>query len=70
MRLVASAIPVLLVLSLAGCADRVAPPPPSSEGADISKSRQKAFDEAVDALHHQIHAPKADVAGVSQEDLT
>jgi hypothetical protein len=54
---------------LAGCASRT-PPPPSSEGADVSKSRQKAFDEAVDRLHDQIHAPKADIAGVSQEDVT
>ena len=36
----------------------------------MSKSRQHAFDEAVDALHDQIHAPKADIAGVSQEDMT
>ncbi len=55
---------------IAGCASRTPPPPPSAEGADISKSRQKAFDEAVDRLHDQIHTPKADIAGVSQEDVT
>ena len=70
MKIFATAILVLFALGLTGCTHNVAPPPPSSEGADISRSRQKAFDEAVDALHHQIHAPKADVAAVSQDDET
>jgi hypothetical protein len=52
------------------CAHSTPPPPPSAEGADVSKSRQHAFNEAVDALHDQIHAPKADIAGVSQDDVT
>ncbi|MEO8433206.1 MAG: hypothetical protein ABI592_17010 [Acidobacteriota bacterium] len=52
------------------CAHQSTPPPASADGADMSKSRQHAYDEAVDALHDQIHAPKADVAGVSQEDVT
>ena len=52
------------------CAHRATPPPASAEGADLSKSRQHAYDEAVDALHDQIHAPKTDVAGVSQDDVT
>jgi hypothetical protein len=55
---------------LAACAKSVPPPPSSAEGGDVSKSRQHAFSEAVDALHDQIHAPKADVAGVSQDDVT
>ena len=38
-------------LAAAGCAHRVAPPPPSSEGADVSNSRQKAYEKAVAALH-------------------
>jgi hypothetical protein len=54
-------------VALAACAHRVPPPPSSAEGSDVSKSRQHAFDEAVDALHDQIHAPKADVAGVSHD---
>jgi hypothetical protein len=52
------------------CAHQAAPPPASAEGADLSKSRQHAYDEAVDALHDQIHAPKNDIAGVSQDDVT
>ena len=59
-----------LTAALSGCAHNQPPPPTSSEGGDMSKSRQHAFDEAVDALHDQIHAPKADIAGVSQEDVT
>jgi hypothetical protein len=71
MKAIATAILVFFGLSLLGCASHnVAPPPPSSEGADMSRSRQKAFDEAADALHRQIHAPKADVAAVSQVDVT
>ena len=60
----------LALALMAGCASRTPPPPPSSEGADISKSRQKAYEEAVDKLHGQIHTPKADIAGVSQDDVT
>ena len=59
-----------LVLILTGCARQTPPPPTSADGADMSKSRQHAFDKAVAALHDQIHAPKEDVAGVSQEDVT
>jgi hypothetical protein len=65
--------PLFAVLALGvalACAHSTPPPPPSTEGADMSKSRQHAFDEAVDALHSQIHAPKADIAGVSQDDIT
>ncbi len=55
----------------AACAHRTqVPPPPSSEGADVSASRQKALEKAVSALHSLIHAPKADIAYVSQEDVT
>lgn len=63
---------VVIAISAAvfACAHRVPPPPESSAGADVSKSRQHAFEEAVDALHDQIHTPKADIAGVSQDDVT
>lgn len=57
-------------VALAACAKSVPPPPSSAAGGDVSKSRQHAFNEAVDALHDQIHAPKADIAGVSQDDVT
>ena len=60
----------LALVLLAGCASHTPPPPPSAEGADVSKSRQKAFNEAVDKLSSQVHTPKADIAGVSQEDVT
>ena len=68
-RAVSLAAALGLALSL-GCTHRAAPPPTSAEGADVSKSRQHAYNEAVDALHDQIHAPKADIAGVSQDDTT
>lgn len=63
---------VVIAISAAifACAHRVPPPPESSVGADVSKSRQHAFEEAVDALHDQIHTPKSDIAGVSQDDVT
>ncbi|MEO8191498.1 MAG: hypothetical protein ABI682_14240 [Acidobacteriota bacterium] len=57
-------------ITLAGCARSVPPPPSSAGGSDVSKSRQHSFDEAVDALHDQIHSPKADIAGVTQDDVT
>jgi hypothetical protein len=61
--------PLFLAGALAfACAHRSAPPP-SAQGPD-STSRKKAFDEAVDSLHDQIHAPKTDIAGVSQDDAT
>ncbi len=60
----------VLVLVIAGCAHNSPPPPASADGADLSKSRQHAFDKAVSALHDQIHAPKEDIAGVSQDDVT
>jgi hypothetical protein len=59
----------LAVVFLFGCTHST-PPPTSAQGADLSKSRQHSFDQAVDALHDQIHTPKADIAGVSQEDVT
>jgi hypothetical protein len=52
-----------------GCLHRSAPPPPSAQGPD-STSRKKAFDEAVDSLHDQTHAPKSDIAGVTQDEAT
>lgn len=70
MRFLSGAILLGIGVTLAACAHRTPPPPPSAEGADVSKSRQKAYNEAVDALHAQIHTPKEDIAGVSQEDLT
>lgn len=70
MKAIAGSLLPGLGLVWVACAHRTPPPPPSAEGADVSKSRQKAFDEAVDALARQIHAPKADVAGVSEEDVT
>ena len=57
-------------LALASCAHSGPPPPPSAEGADVSRSRQKAFEKAVSELHDEVHTPKADIAGVSQEDVT
>jgi hypothetical protein len=63
-------VAALTVVVLLGCSHSTPPPPVSAEGADLSKSRQHAFDKAVDALHDQIHAPKADIAGVSQDDVT
>jgi hypothetical protein len=65
---IAAAAGLCLALSLA-CSHST-PPPTSAQGADVSKSRQHAFNEAVDALHSQIHAPKADIAGVAQDDTT
>ncbi len=70
MKAFSGAILLSVAVSVGGCAHQLPPPPPSSEGADISKSRQKAFDEAADALHHLIHTPKADIAAVSQDDVT
>jgi hypothetical protein len=60
----------LTIVFLFGCGHSSPPPPKSAEGADLSKSRQHAYDEAVDALHGQIHTPKRDIAGVSQDDVT
>jgi hypothetical protein len=68
-RTVSLATALGLALSV-GCSHTAAPPPTSAQGADVSKSRQHAYSEAVDALHSQIHAPKADIAGVSQDDTT
>jgi hypothetical protein len=67
------AIAVILLLGpgvgfLACAHQSPAPPPPSYEGADVSKSRQKAVDTAISDLAHQIHSPKADIAAVSQND--
>ena len=74
MRTFTKAIAGTLFLSLAallpGCAHQSPPPPPSSEGADLSKSREKALDKAVSDLAHQIHSPKADIAVASQNDVT
>ena len=69
LRTVSLAAGLGLALSL-GCSHTAAPPPTSAEGADVSKSRQHAYSQAVEALHDQIHAPKADIAGVSQDDTT
>lgn len=68
-RTVSLATALGLALSV-GCSHTATPPPTSAEGADVSKSRQHAYSQAVDALHDQIHAPKADIAGVSQDDTT
>jgi hypothetical protein len=57
-------------LAWAACAHQNPPPPPSAEGADVSKSRQKAVDAAVSHLVREIHSPKGDVAVVSQNDVT
>jgi len=62
--------PLFLTAALAfGCFHRSAPPPPSAQGPD-STSRKKAFDEAVDSLHDQTHAPKSDIAGETQDEAT
>ena len=58
------------VLASSACAHQSPPPPASADGADMSKSRQHAYEKAVESLHDKIHATKVDVAGVSQEDVT
>ena len=70
MKLLTGTLILGVTVALAACARSVPPPPSSAEGGDVSKSRQHAFNEAVDALHDQIHSPKADIAGVSQDDVT
>jgi hypothetical protein len=61
---------VLVLLATVSCASkRATPPPPSGEGMD-SKTRAEAFQAAVKDLADKIGAPKSDVAGVSQEDVT
>jgi len=61
---------LFLIAAVSGCASRrSSAPPPSGEGAD-SKTRQEAFDAAVENLAKKIGAHKSDVAGVSQEDVT
>ncbi len=70
MKLLSGTLLLGVAITLSGCAHRVPPPPSSSEGVDVSKSRQHAYNEAVDALHDQIHSPKADIAGVTQDDVT
>ena len=67
---IAAAAGLCLGLAVSLACSHTTPPPTSAEGADVSKSRQHAYNEAVDALHGQIHAPKADIAGVSQDDTT
>lgn len=72
MRTILRVFPGILAFAwvVVSCAHQTPPPPPpSGEGADYSKSRQKAFDAAVSGLVKQIHSPKEDVATVSQEDL-
>ncbi|MCA1582961.1 MAG: hypothetical protein LC796_16555 [Acidobacteria bacterium] len=70
MKLLTGTLILGVTVALAACARSVPPPPSSAEGGDVSKSRQHAFNEAVDALHDQIHSPKADIAGVTQDDVT
>src|SRR5262249_5027721 len=73
MRLSIKVLPGILALAwvVISCAHQTPPPPPpSGEGADYSKSRQKAYDAAVSHLVKQIHSPREDVAAVSQDDLT
>ena len=60
---------VLFLLVTVFCASKGAAPPPSGEGLD-SKTRAEAFEAAVKDLSDKIGAPKSDVAGVSQEDVT
>ncbi|MFN2384692.1 MAG: hypothetical protein ABR576_00095 [Thermoanaerobaculia bacterium] len=60
---------VVFLLVTAFCASKAAAPPPSGEGLD-SKTRAEAFEAAVKDLSEKIGAPKSDVAGVSQEDVT
>ena len=69
LKVISGPLLALTGLGLAACAHQTPPPPPSAEGADVSKSRQKAVDAAVSDLAHQIHSPKADVAAVSQNDV-
>jgi hypothetical protein len=65
-----SGLAVLVLLAAGSCASkRATPPPPSGEGMD-SKTRTEAFEAAVKDLADKIGAPKSDVAGVSQEDVT
>jgi len=59
---------LVLVFGWSACAHQ-SPPPPSSEGADVSKSRKKAVDAAISDLAHQVHSPKADIAAASQNDV-
>ena len=70
LKVISGSLLFLAGLSLAACAHQTPPPPPSAEGADVSKSREKALDKAVSDLAHQIHSPKADIATVSQNDVT
>lgn len=61
---------LLLLTLLAACAARrSSAPPPSASGAD-SKTRQEAFDASVEDVVKRIGAPRSDIAGVSQEDVT
>ena len=68
-KIVSGATVLAVCLAWAACAHQT-PPPTSAEGADVSKSREKAVHAAVSHLAKEIHSPKGDVAVVSQNDVT
>ncbi|HEX4439114.1 MAG TPA: hypothetical protein VH854_03530 [Thermoanaerobaculia bacterium] len=66
---------VVPAVAFFACTSHATPPPEAATtsypaSTTNSAAREKAFHAAVDALAHQINAPKETIAGVSQEEKT